>query len=218
VTVSLEGIGKKFRLEWIFQDIQMQVAPGDYWAVMGPNGSGKSTLMKILSGHLSPSEGKIQFTTEEHVVIDPNRVYRSISYAAPYIELIEDFTLLELLRFHQKLKPFLSDLDVHAVCDIIGLPGGKHKALKYFSSGMKQRVKLGLAMCCDTPLVLLDEPTTNLDKDAIQWYHRLVREYALLGRSLVVATNEAEDVVGFTRTLHILEYKKRSRRNTTLKH
>jgi ABC-type multidrug transport system ATPase subunit len=213
VTVSLEGVGKKFRLEWIFQGVQMQVTPGDFWAIMGPNGSGKSTLMKILSGHLSPSEGKIQFTTGDRVSVDPNRVYRFVSYAAPYIELIEDFTLMELLRFHQKLKPFLPNLDVDRVCDIIGLPGAKHKALKYFSSGMKQRVRLGLAMCCDTPLVLLDEPTTNLDKEAILWYHRLVRDYAP-GRSLVVATNEAEDVVGFTRDLNLLEYKKRSRRKT----
>lgn len=183
--------------------------PGDCWAIMGPNGSGKSTLMKILSGHLTPSEGEIQFTAEGKV-IDPNKVYRYISYAAPYIELIEEFTLIELLKFHQKLKPFLPGLDVRDVCDTIGLPGSKNKILRYYSSGMKQRVKLGLAICCDTPLVLLDEPTTNLDKDAIRWYQSLIQDYAS-NRSLVVATNEEEDVKGFTKSLSIVEYKNKAR-------
>ena len=104
MTIQLQNIGKRYRLEWIFRGIHNGFQAGERWAILGPNGSGKSTLLKVLSGHLTPSKGEVSF--EDHgVVIKEEAVYKKISYAAPYIELIEEFTLEEMLRFHSKLKP-----------------------------------------------------------------------------------------------------------------
>ncbi len=205
VEIALEQLGKRFRFEWIFRNLSATLQPGDRWAVLGPNGSGKSTLLKILSGHLSPTKGRIQFF-QNGQILDPGVVYRQVAYAAPYIELIEEFTLDEILHFHARLKPFLHGLNPQTIPELMELAGARHKSLKYFSSGMKQRVRLALAICSDTPVLLLDEPSTNLDKAAAAWFHALLDRYAG-GRLVVIATNEQADVAACRQFLDLPKYK-----------
>ncbi|MDX2133175.1 MAG: ABC transporter ATP-binding protein [Saprospiraceae bacterium] len=205
VEIALEQLGKRFRFEWIFRNLTARLQPGDRWAVLGPNGSGKSTLLKILSGHLSPTKGRIHFFQHGQKT-DPGAVYRQVAYAAPYIELIEEFTLDEILLFQARLKPFMPGLNPQSIPELIELPGARHKSLKYFSSGMKQRVRLALAICSDTPVLLLDEPSTNLDKAAAAWFHALLDRYAE-GRLVVIATNEQADVEACRQFLDIRTYK-----------
>ena len=109
--VSFHNVAKRYRYEWIFRDIDFTFQNGKKYAILGPNGSGKSTLLKVLSGHLTPSKGKVNFSAGEKK-IDIDEVYLHTSYAAPYIELIEEFTLLEALNFHKKFKPFLNQLEI----------------------------------------------------------------------------------------------------------
>ena len=103
--IRLEKVGKRFRMEWIFRKMNYTFsAPGRY-AILGYNGSGKSTLLKILSGHLTPSKGTVQFLpSPEASPLEEGSVYQVVSYAAPYIQLIEELTLTELLTFHFKFK------------------------------------------------------------------------------------------------------------------
>ena len=138
--IRLQNTGKRYRLEWIFRGIDYTFeSPGRY-AVLGPNGSGKSTLLKVLSGHLSPSKGRISFEINGKIT-EPDVVYRSVSYAAPYIELIEEFTLEEALKFHAGLKRMLPDMTPARLYEILALPRARSKEIRFFSSGMKQRVK-----------------------------------------------------------------------------
>jgi len=167
--VVLHNVSKRFRFEWIFKGIDFTFQAGQRYAILGPNGSGKSTFLKILSGHLSPSKGKIEFL-QNKTKLDIDHVYRHVGFAAPYIELIEDFTLKEAIIFHQKFKPFLQKLGPEDIIKILGFEHSTHKEVKYFSSGMKQRLKLALTLCSDTALLLLDEPTTNLDQQGFDWY------------------------------------------------
>ncbi|MEL6865553.1 MAG: ATP-binding cassette domain-containing protein [Bacteroidota bacterium] len=203
--VVLNNIGKRYRFEWIFRQIQHTFTPDKAYALLGPNGSGKSTLMKILSGHLSPSEGEIEFI-QHGKRIDTDEVYRQIAYAAPYIELIEEFSLLEGLEFHQAFKPFLDDLRPIDLIDILQFASSKNKEIRFFSSGMKQRLKLVLAICSNTPLLLLDEPTTNLDAQGVDWYQELIDRYKR-DRLLIVASNIEQDYVFCEEQLNILNYK-----------
>lgn len=205
MTIELTDAGKRFRYEWIFRKLHYQFHAGQRYALLGPNGSGKSTLMKVLSGHLTLSKGRAVFLREGKPV-DPDHVYRSVAYAAPYIELIEEFTLEETLRFHAGLKPFLPGLSPDALLDLLELSRAKTKELRFFSSGMKQRVKLALAVCSDCPILLLDEPTTNLDLNAIAWFRRLVETYAA-DRLLVIASNDPGDLELCREQLNILDYK-----------
>ena len=120
-------------------------------------------------GNLSPSEGQLEYLNGLHAV-PVEKVYQSLSFAAPYLDLIEDFTLQETISFHFKFKSYYPGMNENKVMELLGLSRSKDKALKYFSSGMKQRLKLGLAFMSDVPVIFLDEPTTNLDAQGFQWY------------------------------------------------
>ena len=205
--ISLSNIGKRYRYEWIFRAIDYEFLTGQAYAILGANGSGKSTLMKVLSGHLTPSKGEITFENNNQLV-EKDEVYRSISYAAPYIELIEELSLEETLQFHARFKPFYSGLNSKLLIELLGMQSSKDKEVRYFSSGMKQRLKLVMAMCTDTPIVLLDEPTTNLDRQGMDWYLGLVEKYTK-NRLVIVASNMEEDYGYCQHQLNILDFKKK---------
>lgn len=205
MTIQVQNIGKRYRLEWIFRGLTHSFQAGDRWAILGPNGSGKSTLMKVLSGHLSPSKGDIAFI-HHNVQIKEENVYKNIGYAAPYIELIEELTLEEALKFHTRLKPLLPGFTPAALYDLLALPKSRQKEIRFFSSGMKQRLKLALAICSHTPVLLLDEPATNLDLQGIDWYKKLIAEYAQQ-RLVIIASNDPHDAEFCPNHLNILDYK-----------
>ena len=204
--IHLQDIGKRYRLEWIFRGLTHTLRSGERYALLGPNGSGKSTLLKVLSGHLSPSRGAVLFEKNGDATIPPDDIYRHISYAAPYIELIEEFTLEEAMRFHAGLKPLLPGMTLTRLYDLLALPRARSKELRFFSSGMKQRVKLALAVCSDTPVLLLDEPATNLDVQGVEWYKNLIQEFAA-DRLVVIASNDPHDAEFCPVHLNVLDYK-----------
>jgi len=204
--IQLDNTGKRFRLDWIFKGMQYTFEAGRRYAILGPNGSGKSTLLKVLSGHLSPSKGKVHFRDGGRD-LEPETLYRQISYAAPYIELIEEFTLEETVRFHAGLKPLLPGITPDHIYELLALPRARTKEIRFFSSGMKQRVKLALAVCSDTPVLLLDEPATNLDVQGVEWYKNLISTFAA-ERLVVIASNDPHDADFCPNHVNILDYKK----------
>jgi len=175
MVIRADQVGKKYRKEWIFRRVDLTFTAGTSYTFVGPNGSGKSTLLQLLAGSLPMTEGKLTYSLNGKD-LDPDNWFRHISLAAPYLELIEELTLDELLQFHQTFKPFKAGLTTELVADRLLLSHARHKEVKYFSSGMKQRVKLGLAFFSDSPVVILDEPTANLDRQGAAWYHEQVRQ------------------------------------------
>jgi ABC-type multidrug transport system ATPase subunit len=204
--IALENIGRRFNRDWIFRGIDHTFNSGQSYAILGPNGSGKSTLLQVLNGSLTPSAGSINFF-DGGTSIDIERVFQHLSLAAPYLELIEEFTLTEMVDFHFKFKPYLSGMNNEAVINLLNLPGSKNKMIRYFSSGMKQRLKLALAFCADTPLLILDEPTSNLDSQGVDWYLNLVQQYAQ-NRLTIVGSNQQHEYDFCTHQIHITDYKK----------
>ena len=189
--IKLSGVAKRYRREWILRNINVDFAAGGRYGVKGPNGSGKSTLLKMLSGHLTPTRGQIEFSLQEKP-IPVAEVYRHLAYAAPYIELIEEFTLAEAITFHQRFRPLLAGLTTAALIDRLGMQRSRSLPVAQFSSGMKQRLKLALACCTEADYLLLDEPTTNLDEQGVAWYQQLLQDFAG-ERLLIIASNVAED-------------------------
>lgn len=203
--VKLHKVSKKYRFEWILKNISLDFNSQNQYAILGPNGSGKSTFLKIISGHLSPSKGELAYSKNGQK-IDIDQIYKEVSIAAPYVELIEEFTLLEALSFHRKFKPFRTNYNIENLVDLMGLGKSKNKEIKYFSSGMKQRVKLVLAICSNSSLLLLDEPSTNLDQEGINWYLDLIKSN-LNDRITIVATNAEIDYQFCTEQISILDFK-----------
>jgi ABC-type multidrug transport system ATPase subunit len=205
--IELQQVGKRFRFEWIFRKLDYSFVAGQHYAVLGHNGSGKSTLLRILAGQLSPSHGKIQYLDKQGQSVSRDRIYRQVSMAAPYMELIEEFTLAETIRFQQRFKPFQSGLQEKEMVDLLQLPNVKGKEIRNYSSGMKQRLRVGLALMADTPIVLLDEPTSNLDQAGVDWYHQRIREFGK-DRLVIVASNVEADVDFCQHRLNVVDYKK----------
>ncbi|HTD99309.1 MAG TPA: ATP-binding cassette domain-containing protein [Mucilaginibacter sp.] len=204
--ITLQNIGRRFNRDWIFRNIDYTFGIGETYAILGPNGSGKSTLLQVLNGSLSPSVGSIDYAMDDKPVA-ADEIFKQLSLAAPYLELIEEFTLDEMTDFHFKFKPYLHGMDQKAVADLLSLEGAKNKMIKYFSSGMKQRLKLALAFCSDTPLLMLDEPTSNLDTQGVDWYLSLVQQFAL-NRLTVICSNQEHEYSFCKHRLNISDYKK----------
>lgn len=199
--ISLSDCGKRFNRDWIFRRFSFQFKAGGSYAITGPNGSGKSTLLQCIAGAVSLSEGKIEYENTE-----PDNAFRNLSIAAPYQEVIEEMTLLEFLSFHYKFKPFISGLSIQEIISIITLEKSSSKQIRYFSSGMKQRVKLAQAIFSNTPCVLLDEPCTNLDIDGISLYQQLINDYCN-NRMIIVSSNDIQEYGFCKEIISILDYK-----------
>lgn len=193
--ILLSETGKRFNRDWVFRNFTYQFHSSGTYAITGPNGSGKSTLLQVIAGAVVPSEGNVIYKTDKDVEAD--NVFRHLSVAAPYQELIEEMTLSEFLHFHKKFKPLLDNISVPDITSMINLEASVNKQIRYFSSGMKQRVKLAQAFFSDTPVLLLDEPCTNLDEDGIQLYHRLIEQFTT-NRLVIVSSNDTGEY-GFCR-------------------
>ena len=205
--INLNKVGKRYHLDWIFRNIDFEFRSGEPCVIVGPNGSGKSTLLQIVSGLVIPNEGAIVYEMDDKI-IPVEHIFRHFSIATPYLELIEDFTLAEIIEFHFKFKKFLgSNAVVEEVIDIIDLHKSKNKHLKYYSSGMKQRVKLALAILSDTPILLLDEPTSNLDKKGMEWYRGLIEKYAMNRLVIVCSNNQSVEFDFCQQKIDIADFK-----------
>ncbi|HUR10740.1 MAG TPA: ATP-binding cassette domain-containing protein [Flavitalea sp.] len=205
MTISLSDIAKRFNREWIFRRFSYKFHTGQSYAITGPNGSGKSTLLQVIGGAIAPSTGKIIYSIDD-IEKDAESAYQYLSFAAPYLELIEEMTLTELLTFQQKFKPFLNGISQSEMLQHFNLQPAAQKQIRYFSSGMKQRVKLLLAFFADTVCVLLDEPCTNLDEPGVELYHQLIKKYCS-GRLVIVSSNEEREYNFCKERINILDFK-----------
>ncbi len=206
ISIQLTDIGKKYIDEWIFKNISLTINPSEKIVVLGANGSGKSTLLQTIASFLIPSKGNLIWSNGTEKIED-ELIYKHLSMASPYMELIEDFTLTETVEHQKKFKPFLTDFSSKEIIDIMQLQHTSEKYLKNYSSGMRQRVKLGLAVLADCPILLLDEPCTNLDAKSIEWYQDLIKQYALQ-KTIIVCSNTVKEEYSFcNKTIEIEKYK-----------
>lgn len=206
MNIKLTNIGKRYNYEWIFRKMDHEFKGVYNYVILGSNGSGKSTLLQVIAGNLLQSEGDIEFNVHDKKVAG-EEFYKHLSIAAPYLDLYEEFTLTESIEFQSKFKPFQKGLTTKEIIKLTQLEKSKDKQLKYYSSGMKQRVRLALAVLTDAPLLLLDEPTSNLDKKAIDWYQKLVDDFCM-DKLIIVASNQLEYEYTFCdRQLNIEDFK-----------
>ncbi|MGN6540232.1 MAG: ABC transporter ATP-binding protein [Ginsengibacter sp.] len=203
--INLTNLGKRFNRDWVFRNLDFQFENGKHYAITGPNGSGKSTLLQLISGSAVYNEGKIDYLLHgKHFSAD--RVFQKISFAAPYLDTIEELTLTEFFVFHDKMKGWLSTVTTKEIIHLSSLENAAHKQIRYFSSGMKQRVKLAQAIFSNVPIVLLDEPLTNLDAEGVSLYHRLIEQFCK-NRLLIISSNEPKEYSFCDTIIDIKAYK-----------
>jgi ABC-type multidrug transport system ATPase subunit len=207
LTITVGDLSKRFNREWIFQDLNYTFNAGHTYAITGPNGSGKSTLLQVLWGQVPPSSGTLQYH-KDGAAIPLEQTFRNLSIATPYMDLIDEFTLWEMLNFHFRLKKLRPGLSTDDLMRVMYLEDSRDKQLINFSSGMKQRLKLALAFYTQADVYFLDEPGTNLDSRAFAWYIRELEQ--LEGKSIIfIASNNPEEYPVTATLLNIIDYKKR---------
>lgn len=205
VMISLNNISKRFQRHWIFKDVSYSFSDNNAYAILGANGSGKSTLLRIIAGMQTASKGKVEYT-RNNTTVEATSVFPHISFTAPGQEIIEEMTLQEFLQFHFSFKKPVQGLDIPAIINHIGLESAANKPIGDYSSGMRQRVKLAQAIFSDTPILLLDEPCTNLDQQGVEQYRDWIEKYAA-NRLVIVASNDPREYYFCKEHLSIEDYK-----------
>jgi len=197
--ILFQDCGKNYHRTWLFRHLNLELELRNEshqplrMALLGGNGSGKSTLTLMISGQTNPTEGTIEWVDTHGKIISSSDWYKHIALASPALELPEEFTLQEWFEFHRSVKSFAYGVTIDKLISICGFSNNtKSKALLTFSSGMKQRVKLCMALMGTESLVILDEPLTNLDLSGNQMYETLLNTY-LGNRALIVASNRDDE-------------------------
>src|SRR5690554_5145655 len=203
--ITLSDAGKKYQYEWIFKSLSLNVSFDAKIAITGANGSGKSTFLKCLSGQIPLTEGTLTYSWNGKPVPEAD-CYQLLAISAPYLELPEEYTLKELLHFHFQFKKKINGMDIREMVKIMYLENSLNKQILYFSSGMKQRLKLGLCFFSDVPLLLLDEPVSNLDKEGIQWYQGLVHDFGS-DKTIFICSNDSREYGFCDEILNIEDFK-----------
>ncbi len=212
--ITLSDAGKRFNRDWIFRHFTYSFESGQSYAITGPNGSGKSTLLQVISGAMHFNEGSLKFEGKGQSTNGKNEsgeiahevIYNEVSICAPYLEVVEEMTLKEFFDFHLGFKPFLPGISTPFIITTLGLEKAADKQIRYYSSGMKQRVKLAQCIFSDTAIVLLDEPCTNLDAAGVDLYHRLIEQYCKK-RLVIVSSNDEVEYKFCELSLSLADYK-----------
>ncbi|WP_425637519.1 ABC transporter ATP-binding protein [Algoriphagus yeomjeoni] len=203
--IHLEEASKRFQYEWVFKNLSLELTQGNSLAITGSNGSGKSTLLKCLCGAIPITSGKIDYCFNEKSISETDW-FTHLAISAPYMEVPEEFSLVELLNFHFKFKKPLNSISLDEIIEKLYLTQHRSKQISQFSSGMKQRLKLGLALFSDVSLILLDEPTSNLDRKGIEWYQEMINQYAQ-SRTLIICSNEPREYEFCKQKIALEDYK-----------
>ena len=211
--ITLSNTGKRYNREWIFRRVDHTFFSGKSYAITGANGSGKSTLLQVIAGAIMQTEGNVAYGNIPAIQhpgsdilhpVPPENAHKHFGFAAPYLELIEEMTATELLNFHSTFKQLIKPIP--EILKEVSLEKAAHKQIRYFSSGMKQRLKLAQAFFSNVPVLLLDEPTTNLDEDGIALYHHLISNYAK-GKTIIISSNDKQEYDFCEEVISIGKYK-----------
>lgn len=189
--IQVSGLGKKYAKEWIFRNLDYTFESRYAYAITGPNGSGKSTLLQILTGAFLPTEGRIHYSNKD-IKIPDEAIYQHLDVVTPNLELIEEFSLNEFLAFHFKFKKLKAGITQNDFLKLVYLEKDRDKLIQNFSSGMKQRLKLGLAFFSESSICFLDEPTSNLDQEAIAWYTKHIQTI-IRTKLVIISSNQKHE-------------------------
>ena len=192
--LSGQGIEKSFTFgRSVFGVANVGLQNGDLLGITGENGVGKSTLVRILCGVLSPSKGKVSLELNEKIV-DTEKFHQHIGLVSPYLNLYEEFTAWEHLSLTAKLRgiEFEEEFCAHSL-EQFSLYKRKHDHIRTFSSGMKQRLKYALAIQHKPPILILDEPSANIDAVGVAAVLRLIEQQVTSGGGVILATNEERE-------------------------
>lgn len=205
--LTVDNLSKQFGRRVLFRGLSFTLAGGQTLAVTGANGSGKSTLIRMLAGVLSPTRGTVTLTVDGTVVPAEAHPFQ-VGLVAPYLNVYDGFSARENLRFLAQVRHLPeASARIDAVLEQVGLTARADDRVAAYSSGMKQRVRFAAALLARPPLLLLDEPASNLDEAGVAMVAQVIRMQQQEGRLVVVATNEAEEAARCDRAIRVEDFR-----------
>ncbi|MBC7449460.1 MAG: ATP-binding cassette domain-containing protein [Hymenobacteraceae bacterium] len=205
--LTAHGLGRRFGRQWVFRDLTFDFRAGEPTAILGPNGAGKSTLLSVLAGWAPATKGTTTYFLNGQT-LNADDLYRYTALAAPYLDLPDELTVAEAAAFQAQLKPWRPEVvgsaDVLAQARLDGPLAHRH--VRDLSSGMRQRLRLAFALFSSAQLVVLDEPTANLDRTGIGWYHEIIARTCTPERLVLVASNVPEEYSFCSRALNLADF------------
>jgi heme exporter protein A len=203
VSITVNDLSKDFNRRPIFRDISFSLLSPSSLAITGKNGAGKSTLSKILAGLIGSTRGSITYTlNDKQVGIEEFKHY--IGFVSPYLNLYDEFTALENLQLLSRIRATTQQNEsrMKDLLSLVNLWQRRDDLVGTFSSGMKQRLKYAFALLHNPIVLILDEPTSNLDEDGIEFVQRMVKQQKEEG-VLIVATNDKEEAGWCAQEIHV---------------
>jgi heme exporter protein A len=193
VSIRANGVSKNFNRNAIFKDISFSLSSPASLSITGKNGAGKSTLSKILAGVLSSTHGSITYSVDEKN-IDIEDFKHHVGFVSPYLNLYDEFTALENLQFLSGIRGARQQNGnrIKDLLTCVGLWNRRDDIVGTFSSGMKQRLKYSFALLHEPAVLILDEPTSNLDTEGIDIVQQIIGEQKK-SNILIIATNNDEE-------------------------
>lgn len=186
--ILAEGLTYRYSDNLAVEHISFEVAPGEVIGFLGPNGAGKSTTVKLLTGQLTPAEGRAQLLGMD-IVRERKAVQRRIGVAFENTNLYEQMNAVENLDLFARLYG-VRDFNALELLEKVGLAGREKERVAGYSKGMKQRLMLARAMVSDPQILFLDEPTEGLDPVSSQTIHALIREAVARGTTVMLTTHD----------------------------
>lgn len=192
-SLSLHNVTKIFGRRLVFKDINFELSSGNVYGISGRNGSGKSTLAKIIAGIISPSSGKV-IHRSDGTEIKLEQLHDYIGFVSPYLFLYDEFSADENLYHFAKIRNAKVNKNrTDELFKLFGLSDRRNDLLKGYSSGMKQRMKFIFALQHSPKIILLDEPTSNLDNAGKEAVYKLIKDEAE-NNLVIIASNEESDL------------------------
>jgi heme exporter protein A len=195
ISITFDDVAKRYDLRVIFRAVSGRVDPGEVLLITGPNGSGKSTLLSILCGLLRPTRGTVRYRRGDGDELPREEWRRHIGVVAPSMAVYEELTALENLGFYSRVRGL--DLPIatqRSLLERVGLDPDRSTPVRGFSTGMAQRLKIAQALLHDPDVLLLDEPSSNLDPAGQDWLEDQVKALVADGRTVVLATNDRREM------------------------
>jgi len=193
ISIIAQGLSKDFNRSSVFKDISFSLSSPASLSITGRNGAGKSTLSKILAGLLSSTRGTIAYLIQgKQMGIEEFKHH--IGFVSPYLNLYDEFTALENLQILSSIRTAARQNDerIKELLMLVGLWNRRDDVVGTYSSGMKQRLKYAFALLHNPAVLILDEPTSNLDTEGIDVITQIIQEQKK-ANILIIATNDKEE-------------------------
>jgi heme exporter protein A len=205
-SVEAMSLNKVFGRRLIFNNLNFKFENKGIYGISGSNGSGKSTLIKIIAGIISPSSGSIIHNNNNKPVI-PEKLHNHIGFVSPYLVLYDEFSALENLKYFSEIRNIRLDTEkVNYLLDKFLLLNRKDDFVKTYSSGMKQRLKFIFALIHSPQVLLLDEPTSNLDSEGKEKVYSILNKESA-SSIIIIASNEETDLEICSTRIQLENYK-----------